>query len=122
MMDNEFKLLKEYMDVYIQLLPYCDCCNGIRLKKPQLPTFEYFKETYSNPAYSLVIPAFKESKTVYDKNKIVAVHTHGLGSTNGIAYRYYNYWKGCKFFTGGNIKGDYTIEVKAMNEILKCLK
>jgi len=119
--DKEFELLKEYMNIYIQILPECVSCGGKKLHKPQLPTFEYFKETYNDERYSLAIPNYKEAKTVYDKNQIGAVHTHGLGSISGIAYRYYNYWMGCKFFTGGNIEGNYTIETEEINEVLKRL-
>lgn len=109
-LDKEFELLKEYMNIYIQILPECVSCGGKRLYKPQLPSFEYFKETYNDERYSLVIPHYKEAKMVYDDNQIGPVHTHGMGSIDGIAYRYYNYWIGCKFFTGGNIKGEYTAQ------------
>lgn len=119
--DKEFNLLSEYLDIYIQLLPNSIECGGLRVHKNQLPTFEYFKETYNDKRYSLVIPNYKESKTVYGKNKIGAVHTHGLGSINGIGYRYYNYWMGCKFFTGNNMEGNYTIETEEVNQILKRL-
>jgi hypothetical protein len=119
--DKEFDLLSEYMKIYIQILPECVQCGGKRLHKPQLPTFEYFKETYNDERYSLAIPNYKEAKTVYDKNQIGNVHTHGLGSINGIAYRYYNYWMGCKFFTGGNMDGNYIIETEHINEVLKRL-
>jgi hypothetical protein len=119
--DKEFDLLNEYLKIYIQLLPECVQCGGNIIHKPQLPTFEYFKKTYNDTSYSLVIPHYKESKAVYNQNCIGSVHTHGIGSTNGIAYRYYNIWMGCKFFTGGNTEGDYTIETGAVNQILKQL-
>lgn len=119
--DKEFDLLSEYLEIYIQMLPKCVECGGKQIYKPQIPTFEYFKETYNDERYSLAIPNYKEAKTVYDKNQIGAVHTHGLGSTNGTAYRYYNYWMGCKFFTGGNMEGNYTIEMETLNQILKRL-
>ena len=114
--NREFDLLSEYMRIYIQLLPECVQCGGKRINKPQLPTFEYFKQTYSDDRYSLVIPGYKEAKTISD-NHVIPVHTHGLGSKNGIAYRHYNFWMGCKFFTGG-ISGNYTIETKTLNTIL----
>jgi len=117
--DKEFDLLKEYMDIYVQILPKCISCNGKRIHKEQLPTFEYFKKTYNDESYSLVIPHYKESKTINDKNEIVPVHTHGLGSINGIAYRYYNYWMGCKFFTNSNIRGNYSIETEEINKVIK---
>jgi hypothetical protein len=116
--DKEFDLFSEYLKIYIQILPECVQLGGDRIHKPQLPTFEYFKETYNDKRYSLVIPNYKESKTVVRNNQIEAVHTHGLGSTNGIAFRHYNYWMGCKFFTGGNIQGNYTIEIDELNKHL----
>lgn len=116
---QELELFKEYFNVYIQILPYCIECGGNRIHKPQLPTFEYFKKTYNDTSYSLVMPKYKEVKQVYDSNKLGAVHTHGLGSPNGIAYRYYNYWMGCKFFTGMNMYGDYTIDTNTINKALK---
>lgn len=111
----------------------------MRLHKPQLPTFEHFKETYSDPNYSMVMPGYKESKTVYDGNKIGSVYAHGLGWTAEnilshfkltgdmiystpspeIGYRYYNYWMGCKYFT--DIDADYTINTDEVNYILKQL-
>ncbi len=119
--DKEFDLLSQYMKIYIQILPECVQYGRMRIHKSQLPTFEYFKETYNDERYSLVIPNYKEAKCIYDKNQIGAVHTHGLGSINGIAYRYYNIWIGCKFFTGGNIEGNYVLEKEIINQILKQL-
>jgi hypothetical protein len=116
---KDLELLSEYLDIYIQLLPNCTTCGGLKIKKEQLPTFDYFKKTYTEINYSLVVPNFKEAKTVYDTNKIGEVYAHGIGSEKGIAYRYYNYWMGCKYFTGGNLSGDYNIENNKINEILK---
>lgn len=114
--EKEFQLLNEYMRIYIQLLPYCKGFGGCRIHKPQLPTFEYFKENYAQ----ITIPQFKESKWIYANNRVGPIHTHGLGSDNGIAYRFYNIWVGgCKYFTGGNIEGNYTIETETLNLILK---
>lgn len=118
--DLEFYLLSEYMNIYIQILPNCVGCGGKILHKQQLPTFEYFKKTYMNPSYSLIIPHFKESKTIYE-DRIGSVSTHGIGSTNGIAYRYYNLWMGCKFFVN-DMDGNYTVERELLNKIIKQLK
>lgn len=115
--DSDFKLLYEYMNIYIQLLQYSVSCGGLRLDN-QLPTFEYFKQTYDESRYSLVVPHYKESVTVSD-NKIVKAHTVGLGSINGIAYRYFNYWMGCKYFTGGNTEGDYIVIEEEINRVVK---
>ena len=111
MLDNELKLLSEYMNVYVQLLPYCVQFGGKRINKMHLPTFEYFKKTYSDARYSLAIPHYMESKASYN-NQIQVVHTHGLGSDKGICSRYYNYWIGCKFFTSGNVEGNYILHKK----------
>lgn len=119
--DKEFELLKEYINIYIQILPECVSCGGKKLHKSQMPTFEYFKETYNDKRYSLAMPNYKEVKTVYNKNKIDSVYTHGLGSIDGIAYRYYNYWMGCKFFTGVNIEGNYVVKTEEINKVLKQL-
>jgi hypothetical protein len=119
--DKEFELLKEYMSIYIQILPECVSYGGKKLHKPQMPTFEYFKETYNDERYSLAMPNCKEAKTVYDINQIGEVHTRGIGSIDGIAYRYYNYWMGCKFFTCGNIEGNYVVKTEEINEVLKRL-
>lgn len=117
-LEEELQLLEEYMSIYIQLLPDCIECGGKKISKLNLPTFEYFKKTlYSN--YSMNSPNYIESKTIYDKNKISNVHTAGLGTDRGIAYRFYNYWMGCKYFTNGNINGDYTIRTDVINSYLK---
>jgi len=120
--DKEFELLKEYMDIYIQLLPYYEKCGGSRIKIHYMPTFEHFKNTYSDEGYSMVTANFKESKTIYDRDKISPVHTRGLGSEDGIAYRYYNSFMGINYFTGGNINGDYIVITEKINENLKKLR
>ena len=106
--EKEFELLSEYLKVYVQLLPECVGFGGYKINKPQLPTFNYFKETYHDPKYSLVIPHYKETKILIG-NTIAKVHTQGLGTKNGFAYRHYNMWMGCKYFTGDNIEGYYTL-------------
>jgi len=118
-LQKEFYLLEEYMSIYIQLLSECTSCGGKRIHKSQLPTFEYFKETYNDKRYSLTRPVFKEPKAVYEGNRIAPVYTHGLGTDNGIAYRYYSYWMGCKYFTGNNVGGDYIINTEELNKVLK---
>lgn len=117
--DQELDLLKEYMQVYIQLLPYSVGCGGKKLWMSQLPTFDYFKNTYNNPDYSLAKPRFKESKAIYKPNLIAHVYTHGLGTGNGIGYRLYSTWMGCKYFTGNNMEGNFTVDAEAVNKGLK---
>jgi hypothetical protein len=106
-MEKELNLLSEFMNVYVQLLFYCKELGGQRLSKYQLPTFEYFKETYYNESYSLAIPSFKESYILIN-NEYVPVYANGLGVADGDKFRYYNYWMGCKYFIGNNVNGDYT--------------
>ena len=112
--ENEFKLLKEYLDIYIQILPNCIQCGGNRINKEELPTFEYFKKHYSDDRYSLVIPHYNEKKSIYD-SRITTIHTHGINIGDGVFYRYYNYWMGCKYFIRGNIHGRYTVESPNLN-------
>lgn len=122
--DKEFELLKEYMSVYIQLLPYSWKCKSSKLTISWLPSFEYFKNFYNDQAYSLSIPHFKESieipshmtpmdiLNIYRQTGDILfrkVHTHGLGSEDGNAYRYYNFWEGCKYFTNNNLEGNYSV-------------
>jgi len=110
--NKEFELLSEYMNIYIQLLPECISCKGLRIHRPQLPTFEEFKNTYNDERYSLVIPHFKES-IICINNEVIPIYEHGLGGFNGTHSRYYNIWiGGCKYFTGNNIKGNFIINNK----------
>lgn len=117
-LDKEFQLLIEYMNVYIQLLPYYVPCGGCCIQKHYMPSFEYFKDTYDSDSLSMSIPHFKESKEVYG-DRIGVVNSKGLGGVNGMGYRYYNSWLGCKYFTGGNIEGNYTINESYVNAIMK---
>ena len=116
--EEELRLLKTYMEVYIQLLPECIECGGKRLHKPQLPTFEYYKKTFNDSRYSLYIPHYKETKIIVD-GKITNIYTHGMGTSNGIAYRGYNYWMGCKFYPPYNFEGDYTVCGEELQKHLK---
>ena len=122
---DEFDLLDQYLKIYIQLLPYCIECGGMRIHKPQLPTFEYFKEMYYHQDYSLVIPHFKESRFIKTNDGVNytfgKIHVHGLESYSGIGYRYYNYWMGCKYFLPDNVEGNYTINEDMINSILKTI-
>lgn len=109
---KELQLLKDYIEMYIQLLPYCVGFGGIRLHKPQLPTFEEFKivQPYSG--------LYKESYDIHN-GKVYKQGTEGLGTSNGIAYRYFNYWKGCKYYPIGNFEGKYMVNTKYLTEINK---
>jgi hypothetical protein len=117
---NELNALSEYMDIYIQLLPSVYDKPKI-LDIVNLPSFEYFKRTMHDERYSLSQPNYKDSKTVIDAT-ICNVHTKGLSAINGIGYRYFNYWKGVKFFTGGNINGNYILCPSQINNELKNMK
>ena len=103
---KDLELLEKYVDIHIQLLSYVYEC---KISKYDMSTFEYFKETYNDHRYSLLIPHFKEAKEIYDGNRFGIVHTEGMGTTDGVAYRYFNYWKGCKIFTDENLQGNYTV-------------
>lgn len=121
--NKELDLLSEYMDIYIQLLSYCVWIGtGLRIRhKNELPTFEYFKETYHKPSYSMVIPHYKEQVDI-SNNELAHIHTHGLGgedSYKGIAYRYYNDWRGCKYYVNGNLNGNYEVNVPKVKAVVK---
>ncbi len=119
---KDFELLSEYMDIYIQLLPYCVDFGGSRLHKPQLPTFEYFKSTYSDDRYSMANPHYKEAKDIMADTTIIPVYTHGIGNADTtMAYRPYNFWMGCKYYTGKNIPGNYIVNGEIINNALKNL-
>ncbi len=118
---SDWDLLSEYMSVYIQLLPYCIHCGGMRLYKPQLPTFEYFISTYSDDRYSLSMPHYKDSRRIYDGNCISKNYAQGMGAEDGIAYRYYNYWMGCKYYTGGNVNGEFVVNTQELSDYLKSI-
>lgn len=109
---KELELLKDYMEMYIQILPNYIGCGGKRLHKPQLPTFEDFMiiQPYTGN--------YKESYDIYS-GKLCKQGTEGLGTSNGIAYRYFNYWRGCKYFPVGNFEGKYTIDCENLNKVLK---
>jgi hypothetical protein len=109
---DEWKLLDLYIKIYIQLLPYYH--NGDIKHINQLPTFEEFKK------YNLNSPNFKEAKRIVG-NEIIPIYTAGLGSNDGICYRYYNYWLGCKFFIPDNIEGNYKFIYKELNDKIKKL-
>lgn len=108
--DSLLDKLQEFMDVYIQLMPYCTDFGGKAIHgKVYLPNFAYFLKTYDNPAYSLVIPHYQDSIDLFERDYVTRIPTAGMGSPKGIAYRHFKYWHGCKYFTGGNNKGKYTI-------------
>ena len=101
--DKEFSLLSEYMDIFVQLIAVTD--------RRQIPSFSHFKENYDKPNYSLSIPHYKDTRYGCNR-KIMENYAVGLGVGNGVAYRYFNYYKGNKFFTSGNIFGEFTITDK----------
>lgn len=119
--DNDFDMLKEFMDIYIQLLPSCWDFGGKIIKKEQLPKFDYFKKNYGGN-YCLAKPEFVESKYFYDTDKVTTYACSGLGAWRGCAYRYYGLWHGAKYFTGGNTDGNFTINYEYLNYCLKKIK
>lgn len=102
--DNELDLLSEYLNVIIQILPEWMERNKPEMRRSCLPTFEDFKNNYD----AFTQPAYKESKIMVD-GVICNNYAHGLGTVDGIKFRYYNYYHGCKYFTGMNLHGDYTL-------------
>lgn len=113
-LEKEFELLAEFMKVYVQLLPYVIECGGMRIRLFQLPTLEHYKQ---NREWFLS-PGFKDSVMVYENNRMIKNSCAGLGVEDGIAYRFYKYWIGCRFYTGGNITGQFTIVPGALHKIL----
>lgn len=110
--NKELKLLSEYLDFYIQMLPQLP-----KAYYHQLPTFKDFKERYEYFTES----RFKHS--IYIKNdKLCNNYARGLGTDNGAAYRYYNTYLGKEYFTNGNIQGNFIIVDKELNNHLKHFK
>lgn len=93
---DDFDLLSEYMDIYIQLLPYHKMCGGNRTNTDIL-RFDDFKVAYDR----FTQPTYLDTLAFNKDHQIRIVHTKGLGSEKGFACRYFNYHKGCKYFTGG---------------------
>lgn len=110
---DKFDLLSQYMDVYIQLL-------ATGLDRYSMPTFEYFCQTMNDYRYSMTMPHFREAKRITGE-RITPVHTHGMGSEEGIAYREYNFWLGRKYFTSGNLHGQYTCVPENVTKAVKSL-
>ena len=104
--NKELNLLSEYMNMYIQLLCYCTKCGGLRFPTiSSLPTFEYFKEVYNDDRYSLSKPHYRDLKYLSNE-KLVEDHCKGIGENWGEEVRYYNDWRGCKFFTE-DVSGEF---------------
>ena len=95
---KDFEKLYEYMNIYIQLMTYCYEYGGHRLHKVMLPTFDYFVEHYDSDAYSLNKPHFID---------VIGMNGTGLETKKIGPYIYFNYWQGCKYYTGNNIEGIY---------------
>lgn len=125
---DELGKLKEFMDIYIQLTPHMIDFGG-SIHRPQMPTFEDYKKTRNDHSRSLYYPHYKDSLYKNSKGELCENYCKGMGVSDGEMYRYYNYWFGKKFYTGGNIYGEYTIPNKEMKtnqnsvsiEILKSL-
>lgn len=115
--NKELELLEEYMSVYIQLLPFCLTSINPRFPKAQLPTFEYFKETQGDIRYSLSIPHYKDSMVFsMEAAKEYLDPCKGMGISNGIRNRKFNYWMGCKYYTNNNVNGEFkNVSVRDFN-------
>ncbi len=114
----EFELLREFMYIYIQLLPYCYEFGGMKFSKHQLPSFEYFKRTYNDTAYSLIIPHYKESIDLKE-GRVFPLYAHGICSYEGIAYRSYNIWHGAKYYP---VTEEFTLKTDRIQKELQMFK
>ena len=115
--EREFDLLREYMAIYIQLLPYTKECSksGWRYRKAEIPSFQEYKDYYRN---FWCTPHYKDAWGIY-RDHVFPHSTKGLGTENGFAYRGYNYFRGVKFFPPDNPQGNYTIVCEKLNDGLK---
>lgn len=118
---KELDLLELYMNIYIQLLPYCYEFGGNSIHKTQLPTYEYFKKTLNTEEYCLLKPNFIEGYILNKDLKFYKNHAHGLGQKriNDIN-RFYNIWMGCKYYPNENYWEVNTQSIfNKVNNILK---
>ena len=97
------KMLSQWLNMRIQLYEHCfDLIPGKRIhgsfSSDQLPTFEEFKRTYDNPAYSMAQAHYKESLTVASNGDRFIQPTQGLGTVDGLETRYFNYFLGKKYY------------------------
>lgn len=106
MMEQEFKYLQEYMDIVIQLLTH-------KVSKVDLPEFEYYKKTRGDKRYSLAMPNYVDTVYITDGlDRVYSNHCKGVVMKDrSLFYREYNYWKGFKYYTGGNILGNYKLNL-----------
>ncbi len=96
-----------YWHIYVQLLFYCVEFGGTRLRVKELPKFaDYGKELNKEPA-------FKESYGLYG----VPNYCQGLGVSDGIKYRLYNYYKGCKYYTD-SLEGYFTTNTYYLSKLI----
>lgn len=113
--DREFELLKEYLDIKLQLTEYCFEFGGKRIYKSYLPTFEQFKEFYE----VMTKPSLQEAKSMYPNGIIGNEYCGGLYvKPNTIANRFSNSWINCKYYTDGNVAGKYTLVYPNLKYVL----
>lgn len=117
-LDKEFDMLRQYLAVIVQLLPYCTPVHYNRLCKYILPSFTDFKR-WIGTAYDMTAPHYKQAYYIDHPNIIVPHYTQGMATPDGIGYRYCNYFMGCKYFTDGNVQGNFVIIPERINESLK---
>lgn len=104
---DELNILKEYMCMYCQILPHSMKYGG-SIHHNYLPKFEEFKRTYNDKTYSMAKPVFKDEIVNLD-GYLFLTHTKGLAiAKNAVKYRFYNSFLCAEYFTGLNIKGEYT--------------
>ncbi|MHA1288945.1 hypothetical protein DRO66_09895 [Candidatus Bathyarchaeota archaeon] len=107
--DEKLDLLSEYMGMYIQVITEIKTRRTGRYIT-DIPTFDKFIETHDQPAYSMKIPHYRERKVLRDGD-VCRSRNIGMGEVeNEHAFRDYNYWHGIKYYTGGNVNGDWTFK------------
>jgi hypothetical protein len=105
--DKEFRLLEEYLKIYVQFLPIGS--------KNQIPSFEEFKSKLD----IFRIPKFKERK-YFIENRLVNDSAHGLGvNDENIFYRKYCIFRGVKFYPANNFNGNWSVNENKLQEKLK---
>ena len=104
----ECEMLAEYMDIYIQLVfAIKKSPNSSRVS--DIPSFQHYKKNRDDPRYSMRINSYNEKRRL-NGVKIEQSHATGLAKEpNTIADRSFNYWQGIRYYTDGNINGDWNV-------------
>lgn len=107
--NEELDRLKEYMPMYIQMIPYFDNHNKYWMSNG---SFEYFKKNYNNENYGFNNPHYCDSLNLIN-GELIESNSKGLNSKeHSDYYRLFNYWYGNKIYTGLNVTGKFTLNIK----------